>query len=66
MAILSSPGATTDMASPGQSIKQMPMQFTGRKTEAIPGQQGNDFIQSTPQLRNSMRDHNQVQMKTYE
>lgn len=41
----------------------------GRKTENVTsqfGQQGNDFVQQTPPLRNSMRSYNQVQMKTYE
>lgn len=46
------------------------MQLQGRKTENVTstfgGQQGNDFVQQTPPMRNSMRSYNQVQMKTYE
>lgn len=49
---------------------QMQMQLQGRKTEnptsTFGGQQGNDFVQQTPPMRNSMRSFNQVQMKTYE
>ena len=48
---------------------QMQMPAPGRKTENVTstfGQQGNDFIQQTPPMRNSMRSYNQVQMKSYD
>ena len=43
----------------------MAQQNVGRKTVAVL-QQGNDFVHQSPQMRNSMRNYNQIQMKTFE